>query len=81
MLYKYGKYLCTKTYQFKLCVKDDNYGMPVQPQISNFRPTNVAKRALMCYGGSTHESLLSESCHSYMLTYYLSVCIATVQIF
>ena len=29
--------------------------------------------ALTCYDGSTHERLLSESSHSYMLAYYLSV--------
>jgi hypothetical protein len=30
---------------------------------------------------SIYERLLSESSRSYMLAYYLSVCIATVQIF
>ena len=29
--------------------------------------------ALTCYDGSTHERLLSESSHSYMSAYYLSV--------
>ena len=41
---------------------------PVKPQISKLRPRDLAKWALTCYGGSTHECLLSESCRSYKLT-------------
>jgi hypothetical protein len=33
---------------------------------------NLAKCALTCYGGFTHERLLSESSRPYMLAYYLS---------
>jgi hypothetical protein len=32
---------------------------------------NLAKWALTCYGGSTHERLLSKSSRPYMLAYYL----------
>jgi hypothetical protein len=46
--------------------------MPVKPQISKFQADkNLAKWASTCYGGSTHERLLSESSHPYMLAYYL----------
>jgi hypothetical protein len=45
------------------------------------RPRNLAEEALTSYGGSTQERLLNESSRSYMLACYLSVCIATVQIF
>ena len=31
---------------------------PVKPQISKLRPRDLAKWALTCYGGSTHERLL-----------------------
>jgi hypothetical protein len=37
------------------------------------RPKSLAKLALAHYDGSTHERLLSESSHSYMSEYYLSV--------
>jgi hypothetical protein len=43
---------------------------PVKPQISKGRQ-NLAKWALTCYGGSTHERVLSESSRPYMLAYYL----------
>ena len=54
---------------------------PVKPQISKFKSENqIAKLALTCYDGSTHERLLSESSHSYMSAYYqyLFVLVATV---
>jgi hypothetical protein len=50
---------------------------PVKPQISKFEADkylgrqNLAKWALTCYGGFTHERLLSESSRPYMLAYYL----------
>jgi hypothetical protein len=40
-----------------------------KPQVSKLRPKNLAKWALTCYGGSTHERLLSESSRSYMLEF------------
>jgi hypothetical protein len=44
---------------------------PVRSQVSNFRPRNFAK----CYGGSTHERLLSESSRPYMhMLAFISVC-------
>jgi hypothetical protein len=46
---------------------------PVKPQLSKFKAENSCKLALTCYGGSTHERLLSESSRSYVLAYYLSV--------
>ena len=53
---------------------------PVKPQISNLRPRSLAKGALTCYGGCTHEGFLSVSSHSYMVAYYLSafVLVATL---
>jgi hypothetical protein len=42
---------------------------PVKPQISGRQ--NLAKWASTCYGGSTHERLLSESSRPYVLAYYL----------
>jgi hypothetical protein len=45
---------------------------PAKPQISKFKADKkLAKWALTCYGGSTHERLLSESSRPYMLAYYL----------
>ena len=45
---------------------------PVKPQISKFKADKcLAKWALTCYGGFTHERLLSESSRPYMLAYYL----------
>ena len=45
---------------------------PVNPQISTFKADKcLAKWALTCYGGFTHERLLSESSRPYMLAYYL----------
>ena len=32
---------------------------------------NLAKWVLTCYGGPTHERLLNDSSHPYMLAYYL----------
>ena len=46
---------------------------PVKPQISKFKAEKSFKWALTCDGGSPHERLLSESSHSYMLAYHLSV--------
>jgi hypothetical protein len=52
---------------------------PVKPQISKFKGRrNLANRALTCYGGSTHERLLSESSRPYMLAYYLSALVVHV---
>jgi hypothetical protein len=45
---------------------------PVKPQISKFKADKcLAKWALTCYGGFTHERLLSESSRPYMLAYNL----------
>jgi hypothetical protein len=46
---------------------------PVKPQISKFQADKILpiKWALTCYGGFTHERLLSESSRPYMLAYYL----------
>jgi hypothetical protein len=45
---------------------------PVKPQLSKFQADKIfAKWALTCYGGSSHERLLSESNRPYMLAYYL----------
>ena len=47
---------------------------PVKTQISKFHAQKYCQLgALTCYGGSTHERLLSKSSRSYMLAYYLSV--------
>jgi hypothetical protein len=44
--------------------------MPVKPQISKFEDEkSCVKRALVCYGGTPHEHLLSESRRSYMLVF------------
>jgi hypothetical protein len=43
--------------------------MPVKPQISKFQAGNLAKWALTCYGGFTHECLLSEAILPYLLAY------------
>jgi hypothetical protein len=41
---------------------------PVKPQISKFEADkDFAKWALSCYGGCTHERLISESIRPYML--------------
>jgi hypothetical protein len=37
----------------------------------NVRPRSLVKRALIRYGGTPHERLLSESSRSYMLAYPL----------
>jgi hypothetical protein len=46
---------------------------PVKPQISKFKAEKSSRimRALMCYGRTRHERLLSESSLSYMLAYLL----------
>jgi hypothetical protein len=63
-----------KTCQFKVNVKDDNYYDACQTaNIKISGRQNLAKWALTCYGGSTHERLLSESSRLYMLEYYLSL--------
>jgi hypothetical protein len=48
--------------------------MPVKPQISKFQADKILpiKWALTCYGGSTHERILRESCRPYILAYYMS---------
>jgi hypothetical protein len=65
-----------KTYQFKVSVKDASKTAKIK--ISGRQ--NLAKWALTCYGGSTHERLLSESTRPYMCTYNLSDS-STVHIF
>jgi hypothetical protein len=46
---------------------------PVKRQISKFEADKcLAKCASTCYGGFTHERLLSESSRPYMLAYFLS---------
>ena len=62
-----------KTYQFTLSVKDDKNDACKTANITISGRQNLAKWALTCYDGSTHERLLSESSHSYMSAYYLSV--------
>jgi hypothetical protein len=66
-----------KTSQFKLCVKDDNYDACETANIKISDRQYLAKWALTCYGGSTHERLFSESSLPFMLTQYLFLC-ATV---
>jgi hypothetical protein len=54
----------------------------VKPQISKFKANKSSQVALTCYGGSTHERLLSESSRSYMLAFLsVLVLLATVHIF
>jgi hypothetical protein len=60
-----------KTHQFNVKVKDDNYDACKTAHIKISGRQNLAKRALTCYSGSTHERLLSESSRPYMLAYYL----------
>jgi hypothetical protein len=50
-----------KTYQFQVSVKDDNYDPCETANIKIQGRQNIAKWALTCYGGSTHQRLLSES--------------------
>jgi hypothetical protein len=61
-----------KTYHFKLSVKDDNYDACKTANIKISGRQNLAKWVSTCYGGSTHERLLSESSRPYMAAYYLS---------
>jgi hypothetical protein len=42
-----------------------------QPNIKISGRQNLAKQALTCYGGSTHQRLLSEISRPYMLAYDL----------
>jgi hypothetical protein len=45
---------------------------PVKPQIAKLKADKILPSgSLTCYGGSTHERLLSESSRPYMLAYYL----------
>jgi hypothetical protein len=60
-----------KTYLFKVNVKDDNYDACKTGNINISGRQNLAKWALTCYGGSSHERLLSESSRMYMLVHYL----------
>ena len=46
---------------------------PVKLKISKFKAEKSCQGASTCYGGCTHERLLSESSRSYMLAYYLSL--------
>ena len=52
----------------------------VNREYQNLRPRSLAKLALTCYDGSTHERLLSESGRSYMLAFrlYVMSCKATL---
>jgi hypothetical protein len=51
----------------------------VKPQISKFQADKwLSKWALTCYGGSTHERLLSESSCRYMLADYLFLLVLLV---
>jgi len=65
----------SKTYQFKLSVKDDKNDACKTASIKISGRQNLAKWALTCYGGSTRERLLSESSRPYMLAYYLFLCV------
>jgi hypothetical protein len=56
----------SKTYQFKVSVKDDSYDACKTANIKIQGRKNLAKWALKCYGGSTQERLLSESSRPYM---------------
>jgi hypothetical protein len=55
-----------KTYQFKVSVKGDNYDACKTANIKISGQQNLAKWAVTCYGGFTHERLLSESSRPYM---------------
>jgi hypothetical protein len=63
---------CEKLTSLKLVLRT-TIMTPVKPQISKFKADKCpAKWALTCYGGFTHERLLSESSRPYMLAYILS---------
>jgi hypothetical protein len=63
-----------KTCQFKVSVNDNNYDACKTANIKISGRQNFAKcMTLTCYGGSTHERLLSESSRPHMLAYYLSL--------
>jgi hypothetical protein len=59
-----------KTYQFKLRVKNNNETCETA-NIKISGRQDLGRWALTCYGGSTHERLLSESNRPYRLAYYL----------
>jgi hypothetical protein len=69
----YWMWLMWGAYQFQVNVNDDNYDACKTAIITISGRQNLAKWALTCYGGSTHERLLSESSRSYILAYYLSL--------
>jgi hypothetical protein len=52
-----------KLTSLNLSVKDDNYDAC---KTANVKIQSLVKRALMCYGGTPHERLLSQSSLSYM---------------
>jgi hypothetical protein len=83
MLNKNRKFKRTKTYQFKLIVKDKNYDSRKIAEIKvSGREVLLYMWAVMCYGGSTHDRWLSESSHSYMLAFLsVFVLLATEHIF
>jgi hypothetical protein len=56
---------------FKVSVGDDNHDACKTANIKISGRQNLANWALTCYGGSTHERLLSESSRPYMLACYL----------
>jgi hypothetical protein len=71
MLHKNLNYECKKISQFKVSVKDDNYDACKTANIKISGRQILTKWALTCYGGFTHERLLSESSRPYMLAYFL----------
>jgi hypothetical protein len=70
MLYKTAINI-VKTYQFNVSVKEESYVACLTPNIKISGRQILAKWALTCYDGSTHERLLSVSSRPYMLAYYL----------
>jgi hypothetical protein len=63
----------TKSYVMVTNRKYQNYDICKTANIKISGRQNLAKWALACYSGFTHERLLSESGRPYMLAYYLSV--------
>jgi hypothetical protein len=59
------------TYQFQVSVDDDNYDACKTANIKISGRQNLAKSASTCYGGFTHERLLSKSSRPYIIAYYL----------
>jgi hypothetical protein len=71
MLDKNRKHLCKKLTSVKLVLRT-TIMTPVKPHILKFKADEILPSwALMCYGGSTHDRLLSESSRPHILAYYL----------